>query len=648
MASATGSSTPANGADPSAPIRIKRNTACVRCRDAKVKCNASLNSGRQCLRCSKLDLDCVVDKGHKRTSRRSKLEELAAEVRNIKEAVASGPPSSVSPVVATQQPPIHLQSPSARGPSYLGTGGGILPTYPTPPTGNLPFGGGLMSADAAQSESPALASFTAQRASGQVAQPRALASSVFSGEEIDYYFDRYFEQFHSFMPIVRVRDPDACYQAAPVLFWAIIVTACRRYARRESTFQFLVNSITSEIGTAMTAAPIRPPVITALLILSTWSLPTIRFMADPTYMYTGVALNSCSYLGLHTGKGCLSELCGPRYNVRATDEEALYLWAAANIISLRTSSFLGYLPTAPFIGKALHGVIDGTSPYSIPRSFSVNLATAKWTNGFLKAISVAIEEGRGISYHVVEQMEEDFVKLQRSLHDGTPDIDEFMLRSTLLEVQVLYWMPLPGCGDETLRRNLARTFSTSEDLVRLALDLHRQSDFLTHAPHYVFRSLLLAGCIIISYLRSPYPLAGFAPAGGGDNLVQDMVSALKACSVQADDLPIRASAVAEAYWSVRNRLPPWDVSRPRPADFKHRLGSALVYDCLGTWKKDLDLARNSGGDSAPAVAAGESYGGDTGLAAGQNADLSLSDPLFRGIDWSSFMDDFEWNFPPPS
>lgn len=36
----------------------------------------------------------------------------------------------------------------------------------------------------------------------------------------------------------------------------------------------------------------------------------------------------------------------------------------------------------------------------------------------------------------------------------------------------------------------------------------------------------------------------------------------------------------------------------------------------------------------------------TTLAPEQNADLALSDPLFRGIDWGSFMDDFEWNYPP--
>lgn len=144
------------------------------------------------------------------------------------------------------------------------------------------------------------------------------------------------------MPIVRIRDPDACYKAAPVLFWTIIVTSCRRYAKREGIFQFLVSSLSSEVWSAVASPPVPPPVITALVILSTWSLPNIRFMSDPTYIYSGIAMNSCLYLGLHTGKGIHPEFSGPTYEAKATDEEATYLWAATNIISQRSVTG-GYL-----------------------------------------------------------------------------------------------------------------------------------------------------------------------------------------------------------------------------------------------------------------------------------------------------------------
>lgn len=146
---------------------------------------------------------------------------------------------------------------------------------------------------------------------------------------------RYFEHFHPFMPIVRKQDPDACYRSAPVLFWAIIVTACRRYAKQESTFKFLIESISSEVWGAVASVPVRPPVVNSLIILATWSLPNIRFMTDPTCVYAGIALNSALYLGLHTGKGSYLDFRTPLYQVGTTDEEATYTWAACNIISQR-------------------------------------------------------------------------------------------------------------------------------------------------------------------------------------------------------------------------------------------------------------------------------------------------------------------------
>jgi transcriptional regulatory protein LEU3 len=111
-------------------------------------------------------------------------------VRNIKEAVvASGPSSTISPTVAPPLRPSQLQSPTVRELPYISTGG-TPPTYSTPPTTNPSFGRRPMSVDP-QSESSGLSSVTTRpRAAGQVAEPRALASNVFSGADIDYYFDK--------------------------------------------------------------------------------------------------------------------------------------------------------------------------------------------------------------------------------------------------------------------------------------------------------------------------------------------------------------------------------------------------------------------------------------------------------------------------
>ena len=146
---------------------------------------------------------------------------------------------------------------------------------------------------------------------------------------------RYFEHFHPYFPVVRSRDPDSCYKTGPILFWAIIATACRRYAKKEGIFQFLVDMLPSEIWAAAAQPPLRQPTINAILLLVAWPQPSIRFMSDPSYIFLGIALNSCLSLGLHTGKGCHPEFTAQAYQLNTTDEEATYTWAACNLLSQR-------------------------------------------------------------------------------------------------------------------------------------------------------------------------------------------------------------------------------------------------------------------------------------------------------------------------
>lgn len=146
------------------------------------------------MRCSKLELKCVVDKNHKRTSRRSKLEELAAEVQTIKDAVAPRPLLQV-PHVADLTPPVRsgpvpvpvsvqlpspLQVPPASTDSYLPAPSNFF-------TRPRPYSISAESAVLTPSRSDAASSGQQPR----TAEPRALGSRVFSGEDIDYYFEKW-------------------------------------------------------------------------------------------------------------------------------------------------------------------------------------------------------------------------------------------------------------------------------------------------------------------------------------------------------------------------------------------------------------------------------------------------------------------------
>lgn len=250
--------------------------------------------------------------------------------------------------------------------------------------------------------------------------------------------------------------------------------------------------------------------------------------------------------------------------------------------------YMGYPSIAPFSGKSLDKVLCGHNPFNMPRSFTTALHAAKFSNKLHRTVAACLEDSNGISHYLVDQAEEEWLRLRHSLHSGVPDIDDFTLRSVLLDIHILHWLPpSQGTADEVLRQNVEKCFHTAADLVRLSLQLERNFAFLSHSPHFVFRSLLGAACAIIAYLRSAWAPSDDKKAA--DLLIRDCLACLRACSVMEDDLCMRAPFMMESAWSMKD-----SVARLGPTTtLTHRMGVGLVYDCLGRWKREIERVRES-------------------------------------------------------
>ncbi|TGJ88338.1 hypothetical protein E0Z10_g404 [Xylaria hypoxylon] len=128
--------------------------------------------------------------------------------------------------------------------------------------------------------------------------PRTLGSYPFSGEDIDYYFQKFFECYHPYMPVVRHRDTNKCYESCPLLFWTIIYVGSRR-----------------------------------------------------------VTINAALLLGVHTGRGGHPEYSHGVFQNNFTNEEAIYTWAGLNIVSQRVSSFMGLPPVTSLFNQTIQNTI---------------------------------------------------------------------------------------------------------------------------------------------------------------------------------------------------------------------------------------------------------------------------------------------------
>ncbi|KAK8055837.1 hypothetical protein PG993_001064 [Apiospora rasikravindrae] len=588
------------------PSRIKRNSACTSCRDAKVsgivgtgivpdrcpptakehvayslalppqvRCNPSNQPSLQCQRCSRLGLECVVDRTHKRVSRRNKIDELVQEIRTIKQTVGSGhnPTGGIGAAPFTRDPPLPqpvINSPDAIRASFSDKSAPSGPSFTeTPATtlvGDVPI-------------EPSL--------------PRALGSQPFSGEDIDYYFKKYFEHFHPYMPIVRHRDPNKCYESAPVLFWTILLVACRRYAKNPQVLPFLVDAMRRELFSVLSSLPINMHTINAMILVCTWVFPDVRFVNDPTCMFTGVVMNASLLLGIQAGKGSNPAFSFGGFQGNFTDEEAHYTWAGYNIVTQRSSHYMGIPPLGSLFNQTVQNVIDGRTPFHVPSSFRVLLECQKFAHRVSKTMAACLEESEGVSSYIVQQLEDDFDNIRGLIcSERADDMDKFNALLVQLEIQTYYLIPLPGYNPEALKRNILRAYTTSQAVLRDALSLDDRHDYLKHMPHFSFRSLLSAMCIIYKVFRSSYK--GSLDKQGAERSAANCMEVCRRSVVQEGDLGARLAMLFESFWSVAQSTAVWH-GEPTVTVGTYRMGAGVCFDCLKLWKSDMNTMRPRGG-----------------------------------------------------
>lgn len=224
--------------------------------------------------------------------------------------------------------------------------------------------------------------------------------------------NRYFEFYHPYMPIVQVRDPNKCYESGPLLFWVIIYIASRRYARNSKVLPFLLESIKKDAFAAICIIPLSMSSINALVLLCTWIFPDVRFVNDPTSLFSSVCMNTALQLGIHTGKGAHPEYSHGVFQNTFSDEEASFTWAGYNIIAQRVSSSMGIPPIGGLFNQTVQNIIDGRTPFQVPSTFRVLLECQKFCNHLCKTMVAFLEESRGVSPHIVQLLEDEWTAIR--------------------------------------------------------------------------------------------------------------------------------------------------------------------------------------------------------------------------------------------
>ncbi|KAK8050006.1 hypothetical protein PG994_011736 [Apiospora phragmitis] len=571
------------------PSRIKRNSACTSCRDAKCS-----DAGRP---------------------PRSKIDELVQEIQTIKQTVGSSHPTGG--IVAAPTAPFPKD-----------------PPLPQPVINSPDAIRASLSDKSAAASGPSITETPATTLVGDVhiepSLPRALGSQPFSGEDIDYYFNVYFEHFHPYMPIVRHRDPKQMLRirASAVLDDSPGGLSALRQKPAGPTIS----------GRCHQAGAVLRPVKSAAQYA--------HHQCDDPRLHLGLS---------RSGKGSNPAFSFGGFQGNFTDEEAHYTWAGYNIVTQRAAHYMGLPPLGSLFNQTVQNVIDGRTPFHVHSSFRILLECQKFAHRVSKTMSACMEESEGVSSYIVQQLENDFDNIRGLIcSERADDMDKFNALLVQLEIQTYYLIPLPGYSPEALKRNILRAYTTAQAVLRDALSLDDRHGYLKHMPHFSFRSLLSAMCIIYKVFRSSYK--DILDKQAAERSAAHCMEVCRRSVVQEGDLGARLSVLFESFWSLAQSTAVWH-GEPTVTVGTHRMGAGVCFNCLKLWKSDMNTMRPratmqsshtegggiGGGGSSTIDALAAVATGTATLGTGTVTGL-VPDPL-ANIDWS-FMDEFDWNFEP--
>jgi hypothetical protein len=127
------------------------------------------------------------------------------------------------------------------------------------------------------------------------------------------------------------------------------------------------------------------------------------------------------------------------------------------------------------------------------------------------------------------------------------------------------------------------------------------SDLLAYGPKCILRALFTASSVFLRVLKSEY--SQYVDYDAGTALFNSTLSSLRKCSLQENDMALRAADILGQLW----RLTTNTQEEPRPI-FQSRLGASLMFDTLWDWRARVGCRPSTTGantDTEPNSEGGE-------------------------------------------
>jgi transcriptional regulatory protein LEU3 len=151
---------------------------------------------------------------------------------------------------------------------------------------------------------------------------------------------RFFEFYHPYLQLLDPAiSPDEYYVRSPLLFWAILSIASRRYEDGPSLLAGLSSSVLKLMWRSLSAPQLSCYMVQAILLLCVWPFPASSMWKDISFMLVTLAQTVAMQLGLHRPE-IIQDFSRTRGGLSQNGiQEAVKTWSVCYIIGQRSASY---------------------------------------------------------------------------------------------------------------------------------------------------------------------------------------------------------------------------------------------------------------------------------------------------------------------
>ncbi|MCJ1390034.1 hypothetical protein MMC18_002892 [Xylographa bjoerkii] len=408
------------------------------------------------------------------------------------------------------------------------------------------------------------------------------------GEQIDKMFQMFFEQYHPYLDIL---DPslsaDSYYSLSPVLFWAIISVAARRYEDEPALMASLSTPVTTLIWRNIPSLPHSIGLIQAILLVCNWPFPTSVLSMDPSFILISHARSAAMQMGVHRPENMQDYLRTKRRLSAREITEAVKIWCAIYITAQGITSTLGHQSLFSSDSVVDLACNNNVGIYAISDNLHHQLLLQRFTNHVESSfMDVTRNNSRqsleGETSVLMNVLERDYDDLETKLGPILSDVNHLLLLSCGLQLRSFYFIAtLPA---EFRKSGLLKAFATTMNLITAVDIADSKFKLLDHCPFFIPRILTIAATVLLKIINSSYSVS--VDHASGKQAFNSCLRFLRRASVEDNDLPGKGSRVMTQLWGVHRSFVAERVKEPR-LKLKSRLGASVLHDSLWTWREEL-------------------------------------------------------------